>query len=295
MYDPIRYVMDSGGKRVRPASLIFVAQAYGASETDAMPAALAVEIFHNFTLVHDDIMDRSNIRRGRDTVHVKWDEATAILAGDLMLGLSYELLTEAAIADLRAAMEIYNRMVEKLCVGQRLDMHFETTVEVSVDDYVQMIDGKTAALLSACFELGAVVGGAPTSDVLALADAGRFAGRAFQIQDDLLDLTADSDDWGKPVGGDLVNGKRTFLTLRAIERAEGDEEKWFADILDRGLSEDEISEARDRMEHLGVLDDAREAVSEYTQCASDAMTVLPDGPATTDLFALLKRLQRRSH
>lgn len=295
MYDPIRYVLNGGGKRARPILLSLVAQAYGATEAEAMPAALAVEVFHNFTLVHDDIMDRSQTRRGREAVHVKWDEGTAILVGDLMLGLSYKLLTRAETADLRSAMEVYNRMVEELCVGQRLDTHFETSTDVRVDDYIRMIDGKTAALLSACFELGAVVGGAPDSDVLALADAGRYAGRAFQIQDDLLDLTADTEDWGKPVGGDLINGKRTFLTLRAIERAEADEKKWLARVLDGGLPEHDVAEARDRMERIGVLDDARDAVSEYTQYAFDAMAVLPAGPATDDLFTLLKRLQRRSH
>ena len=295
MYAPVRYVLDGGGKRARPILLSLVAQAYGATEEDAMPAALAVEIFHNFTLVHDDIMDRSETRRGREAVHVKWDEGTAILVGDLMLGLSYEFLTGAETADLRSVMEIYNGMVEELCVGQRLDTHFETSTDVSVDDYVRMIDGKTAALLSACFELGAVVAGAPDTDVLALADAGRFAGRAFQIQDDLLDLTADSEDWGKPIGGDLVNGKRTYLTLRAIERAEGDEEEWFARVLNGGLPESDVQEARERMERLGVLDDAREAVDEYTQFAFDAMGVLPDGPAADDLSVLLQRLQRRSH
>lgn len=295
MYDPIRYVLDGGGKRARPVLLSLVAQAYGASEEEAMSPALAVEVFHNFTLVHDDIMDRSDTRRGRPAVHVKWDEGTAILAGDLMLGLSYELLTKPETVNVRSVLDIYNRMVEQLCIGQRLDTHFETEKEVSVDDYLGMIDGKTAALLSACFEIGAVVGGAPDSDVLALADAGRFTGRAFQIQDDVLDLTADSDDWGKPVGGDLVNGKRTFLTLRAIERAAESEKRWFERILDGGIAQDEVPEARDRMERLGVIDDAKDAVETYTEYAFDAITVLPEGTFADAVIAMLSRLQRRSH
>ena len=260
-----------------------------------MSPALAVEVFHNFTLVHDEMMDRSDTRRGRPAVHVKWDEGTAILAGDLMLGLSYELLTKPETVNVRSVLGIYNRMVEQLCIGQRLDTHFETEKEVSVDDYLGMIDGKTAALLSACFEIGAVVGGAPDSDVLALADAGRFTGRAFQIQDDVLDLTADSDDWGKPVGGDLVNGKRTFLTLRAIERAEESEKRWFERILDGGISQDEVPEARDRMERLGVIDDAKEAVETYTEYAFDAISVLPEGTFADAAIAMLSRLQSRSY
>lgn len=295
MYDPIRYVLDGGGKRARPVLLSLVAQAYGASEAEAMSPAMAVEVFHNFTLVHDDIMDRSGTRRGQPAVHVKWDEGTAILAGDLMLGLSYELLTKPETVDVRALLDIYNRMVEQLCIGQRLDTHFETENEVSVDDYLGMIDGKTAALLSACFEIGAVVGGAPDSDVLALADAGRFTGRAFQIQDDVLDLTAESDDWGKPVGGDLLNGKRTYLTLRAIERASGSEKRWFERILDGGITQEEVPEARDRMERLGVVDDAKGAVETYTEHAFDALSVLPEGTYADAVTAMLSRLQRRSH
>ena len=220
LYDPIAYVVEGGGKRVRPTLLLLVAEAYGCSVDRALPAALAVEVFHNFTLVHDDIMDEADERRGRPTVHVKWDVGTAILVGDMMMGLSYDLLGQVEGGDADALYDVYHPMVEQLCSGQALDAHFEDQSQVSVEAYVEMIDGKTAALLSAAFELGALVGGAPPAAQRDLRSAGQLVGRAFQIQDDLLDLTADGDDWGKAVGGDLVTGKKTFLTLRALERAE---------------------------------------------------------------------------
>jgi geranylgeranyl diphosphate synthase type II len=295
MYDPIRYVLRGGGKRVRPVMLLLVASAYGADRDDVLPVALAVEVFHNFTLVHDDIMDAAEERRGRAAVHVKWDEGTAILAGDLMLALSYELLTQPETLDARALLSVYNAMVEKLCVGQRLDTHFETRTDVSVDDYLDMIDGKTAALLSACFQLGAIAGGAPDEHAAALAEAGRTAGRAFQIQDDLLDVTASSEHWGKAVGGDLQNGKRTYVTLKALEAAEGEEKEWFARLLDGGIPASDVDEARERMQRLGVFDDARAAVEAYTDRAFDGLRVLPDSDASKHLHWLLEKLQARSH
>lgn len=295
MYDPIRYVLESGGKRVRPTLLALIAGAYGADLDDAMPAALAVEVFHNFTLVHDDIMDGAAERRGRPAVHAKWSEGTAILTGDLMLSLSYELLTQLEDVDLRAVFDVYNAMVERLCVGQRLDTDFETRLDVTVSDYVDMIDGKTGALLACGFELGALVGEADAPDRNALAEAGRLVGRAFQVQDDLLDLVADDDDWGKDVGGDLKNGKRTLLTLGALERSTGEEHDWFARLLDGGLPAADVPEARERMDRLGVLDDARAAVSRYTADALDRLDVLPDSPSADAVRWMLRRLEARSH
>ena len=219
LYDPVRFVLEARGKRLRPAVVVLAAEAFGALPETALPAALAAEVFHAFTLVHDDIMDHSDERRGRPTVHVRWDEPTAVLAGDFLMGLAYDLLDRAE-TDRRAPVQAaWHRMMRRLCEGQAMDKAFETAADVSVADYLAMIDGKTAALLACCFELGARLGGAPDPAARALHDAGLDLGRAFQIQDDLLDLTADSDDWGKPIGGDLLEGKRTFLLLTALERA----------------------------------------------------------------------------
>ena len=296
LYEPVQYVLEGGGKRVRPTMLLLVAEAYGASVERVLPAALAVEVFHNFTLVHDDIMDEAEERRARPTVHVKWDVGTAILAGDLMMGLSYDLLGRAENGDDGALYDVYHPMVENLCRGQALDASFETQEAVSVEAYLDMIDGKTAALLSAAFELGGVVGGASPSARESLRAAGRSVGRAFQIQDDLLDLTADSDAWGKAVGGDLVGGKKTFLTLRALERADGAEHDWFARIVtDGGLPPDDVPEARERMERLGVFADAEAAVSRYVAEAHEALAVLPDGPPADALRWLIDQMEDRQH
>lgn len=295
LYAPVEYVLRGGGKRLRPVLVLLVAEAFGTSPARALPAALAVEVFHNFTLVHDDIMDRAEERRGRPTVHVRWDANTAILTGDLMMGLSYRLLSDLDGVDPRAVFQAYHPMVEELCRGQSLDDAFEARDDVTVEAYLDMINGKTGALLAAVLELGAIVGHAPDADRRTLHQAGLDLGRAFQIQDDLLDVVAESDDWGKAIGGDLVVGKRTFLTLHALEHASGAEYDWFARLLDDGLPPEDVPEARDRMERLGVFEAARDAVAQYTAAARNGLSVLPDGPATDALAWLINRMEHRSH
>lgn len=296
LYEAVGHVLRAGGKRVRPLLLLLVAKSYGTPVDRALPAALAVEVFHNFTLVHDDLMDEDEERRGGATVHEKWDPGTAILTGDLMMGLSYELLGQVKGTDVEALYSIYHPMVEHLCVGQALDASFEDEEAVAVEAYLDMIDRKTGALLSAAFELGGVIGGAPASEHERLAAAGRLVGRAFQIQDDLLDLTASDEEWGRGVGGDLVAGKKTFLTLRALERAEGAEYDWFARLgTDGGLPPEDVSEARDRMARLGVFDEAREAVRSYTEQARTRLSGLPETAAAEILHWVLDRLKARDY
>lgn len=296
LYEPVRYVLSGGGKRLRPVLLLLVADAYGADVDDALPAALAVEVFHNFTLVHDDIMDEAPERRGRPTVHTRWDTGTAILTGDLLMGLSYKLLSRLDARTARAAHAVYHPMVEKLCAGQALDADFETRRNVSVEEYLSMIDGKTGALIATVFELGGVVGGASDGDCDALRAAGQHVGRAFQIQDDLLDLTADHDEWGKAVGGDLMVGKKTFLTLRTLELADGDDRRWFGRLLtDGGLPADDVPEARERMAALGVFDEARDAVARYTDAARARLACLPDTSASATIHDLLDTMEARTH
>ena len=295
LYEPVRYVLSGGGKRVRPALVLLAAEAWGgaAARDRALPAALAVETFHNFTLVHDDIMDHAATRRGRPTVHERWDEPTAVLAGDLLMGLSYELLGRTQGADVGALLASFSRMVRALCEGQSLDLAFETRADVTVGDYLDMIDRKTGALLELALELGGVVGGADADAVAALRRAGQLLGRAFQIQDDLLDLTAEDAGWGKTIGGDLIEGKKAYLALRAVEVAEGDERAWLARATDGGLPAHDVAEARDRMARLGVLDDAARAVADSSAQGGAALDVLPDGPAADALRALAQALATR--
>jgi geranylgeranyl diphosphate synthase type II len=276
LYEPVRYVLRGGGKRLRPILLLLVAEAFEAEPEDALPVALAVEVFHNFTLVHDDVMDGADQRRGRPAVHRRWDTGTALLTGDLLLARAYDLLAEAGEttgADLAPLMRPFRRMARRLCEGQALDKTFETREAVSVEAYLDMIDGKTGALLGAAFELGGRCGGASPERAEALREAGAALGRAFQIQDDLLDLTADSERWGKPVGGDLREGKKTFLLLRARERVSeddvsGDARALFERAAADGLAPDEIDDARRHMDQLGVLGDARRAVARHTDAAT---------------------------
>lgn len=296
LYEPVRYVLQASGKRVRPVLLLLTAEALGADRVRAMPAALAVEVFHNFTLVHDDIMDHAPTRRGRPTVHARWDESTAILCGDYLVALSYDLLARVDAPHLPALFGAYFRMVRHLCEGQALDKEFESRADVTVEEYFQMIYRKTGALIETSFELGGWIAGADADTRDALRSVGRHVGRAFQIQDDLLDLVADDARWGKIVGGDLQEAKKTYLLLRALEVAEGADRAWFRRIVDeRGLPESEIGEARARMERLGVLDEARTAVVEHSEAALAGLGVLPESPARATLHHLIARLQHRLH
>ncbi len=294
LYEPVRYVLDGGGKRLRPALLLLAAEVFEVPTERALPAALAVEVFHNFTLVHDDIMDHAEERRGRPSVHVLWDESTAILAGDLMMGMAYDLLAQTETDRLADLVRVFHRMVARLCEGQALDEQFETETEVTVPRYLDMIDRKTGALLEAVLTIGGLIGGANDDEVATLAEAGHAFGRAFQIQDDLLDLTADDAQWGKTIGGDLMEGKKTFLLLRALERADGDEHAWFHRIAtDGGLPEADIPEARRRMDALGVLAEARDEVLRHYDSGERAVRALPAGSGRDGLLWIAGRMARR--
>ncbi len=297
LYEPVRYVLRNGGKRLRPILLLVSNRIFGGDDEDAIPAALAVEVFHNFTLVHDDIMDHADERRGRPTVHVKWDESTAILAGDYLMGLAYDLLARSrAKESISLLIGRFQRMTAQLCEGQTLDKEFETRTDVTVDEYLQMVDRKTGALLQASLEVGGMIGGADADAQIALGEIGRNAGRAFQIKDDLLDLTADDHRWGKMIGGDLIEGKKTYLLLRAIERTKGSEREWFMRIVhDRGLSQEDVSEARERMERSGVLEEARAEIQRYSRQAAECTERLGSSPAVAMLDLLLGRMQERLH
>ncbi len=296
LYAPARYVLSGGGKRLRPVLLLLTAEAFGARRQDAMPAALAVEVFHNFTLVHDDIMDNAATRRGNPTIHTKWDESTAILSGDYLMGLSYKLLAETPAGNQAAMQRVYHRMVQLLCEGQALDKAFETRSDVTVDEYIRMIDGKTAALLEAVFELGGLIGGCDAAAQEKLQLLGRAVGRAFQIQDDLLDITASTAKWGKKIGGDLIEGKKTYLLLRALESENEVMRAFFEKIvIHNGLAEDKIPKAKQLLEENGILNDAKEAVLHHTSIAQDCMQVLGDSEAAATVRWLLDAMQTRLH
>lgn len=220
LYAPVAYFMTLGGKRLRPLLALMGCEMFGRPAEAALPAAMAVEVFHNFSLVHDDIMDEAPLRRGMPTVHEKYSANTAILSGDAMLIESYHFLCQSpADASLSRLMHIFNQTALEVCEGQAADMDFETRDDVSLPEYLRMIEQKTAALIGGALALGAVIGGAGEEDTAHLDAFGRNIGIAFQIQDDLLDTYGDPAKFGKQVGGDILQNKKTLLVLRTLEMA----------------------------------------------------------------------------
>ena len=223
LYEPIRYILSLGGKRLRPVLTLMTCQLFDKEFEKALYPALGVEVFHNFTLLHDDIMDNAPIRRGKQTVHEKWDTNVAILSGDVMLIRAYDLLLKTSQSDIGKVLSKFNKCAAEVCEGQQYDMNFETRYSVSEAEYLEMIKLKTAVLLGFAIELGAMIGGAEEKICNQLYDFGINIGMGFQLKDDLLDVYADSAKFGKLVGGDIISNKKTYLLIKAIELADGQE------------------------------------------------------------------------
>ena len=221
LYDPVDYILRLGGKRMRPVLLLLAYGMYGDDWKAALPAALSIEVFHNFTLVHDDIMDAAALRRGQPTVHEKYGQNVAILSGDVMLIRAYEYLASAANTSeqLAVVLKIFNETAIGVCEGQQMDMNFETRMDVSIEEYLRMIELKTAVLLKGATEIGAVLGGATLDEARKVGEYARSVGIAFQLQDDILDTYGDPTKFGKTVGGDIIQNKKTYLMLSAFEQA----------------------------------------------------------------------------
>lgn len=232
LYGPIGYILGLGGKRLRPVLTLLGCELFGGRPQKAMGAALAVEAFHNFSLVHDDIMDQAPLRRGQATVHEKWDVNTGILSGDALLIQAYRFLEDYPPALHHALSSLFSTTALQVCQGQQYDMEFETRQEVSIGDYLRMIEYKTAVLVAAALKMGAMVAGAPKGDADALYGFGLNLGIAFQIQDDYLDLFGDPKTFGKQLGGDVLENKKTFLYLKALEGCEPSQREellgWYA-------------------------------------------------------------------
>lgn len=223
LFAPIDYTLRLGGKRLRPLLCCVAAATFSPEWQRALPAAAALEIFHNFTLLHDDLMDRSPLRRGQETVFRHWGDNTAILSGDAMSIEAYASLAEIEEkALLGVIVPLFSQMALEVCIGQQLDMEFETRSEVRPEEYMEMIRLKTSVLLGASLQIGALIGGAQPADALRLYEAGVQLGLAFQIQDDLLDVYGDEQTFGKPIGGDIIHAKKTLLLLYTLEQLQGD-------------------------------------------------------------------------
>lgn len=233
LYDPVRYILSLGGKRMRPSLALMACSVFSDAVHRAIKPALAFEIFHNFTLLHDDLMDNSGLRRGKKTVHEKWNANIAILSGDAMSILSYRILSEVDDKYLKELLQLFNTTALQVCEGQQWDMNFESRMDVSVDEYMKMIERKTAVLVAACLKAGAITGGSEMIEWDLMYEFGRNLGIAFQLRDDYLDVYGDSAVFGKKIGNDIVTNKKTFLLIKALELSRGKTHKELASWLKR--------------------------------------------------------------
>ena len=225
LYDPIEYVLGLGGKRLRPVLMLLAYNLYKEDVERIFPQAAGIETYHNFTLLHDDLMDNADMRRGKPTVHKKWDENTAILSGDAMLILAYQFMMQDCPTEyMKEVMDVFGRTALEVCEGQQWDMEFETRTDVTVDEYIEMIRLKTSVLLSGALKIGAILGGASAEDARLLYDFGIKMGLAFQLQDDYLDVYGDPAVFGKKIGGDILCNKKTFMLITAFAHA-GEEDR----------------------------------------------------------------------
>jgi geranylgeranyl diphosphate synthase type II len=266
LYDPAQYILGIGGKRIRPVCVLMGNQLFNDIDPDAYHAATAIELFHNFSLIHDDIMDKAPIRRGMATVHSKYGESTALLAGDVMFVKAYEYLNKIKPAQLQKVLFLFNNTASAVCEGQQMDMDFEKMEPVGMDDYVNMITLKTSVLLAASLKLGAILGGAGEGNQNHLYGFGKNLGIAFQVQDDYLDAFGDPKKFGKKVGGDILANKKTFLMIHAFETAKPNQLKELKELI-KNNSTDKVEKVLQIFRDCKVDDWARELKNKYLQTA----------------------------
>lgn len=277
LYEPCEYSITGGGKRIRPFLVLISAKASGGIYNQVYNAAIAVELFHNFTLVHDDIMDNSDLRRGRLTVHKKFDISTAILTGDNLIALAYENLLKDCKENTKDIVSTFTRGIIEVCEGQSLDKEFELRDDVKIDEYKIMIYKKTAALLQMSCSIGAKICKADKSFINIVENYGKNLGMAFQIQDDLLDIIGEEKKLGKRIGSDLIEGKKTYLFLRALEKADGtDKKKLIKVIKNKGIQPEEVDLYRTIYYKYNILEDAKNEIIRYTNLALKNLSKLPD-------------------
>lgn len=266
LYDPITYILSLGGKRIRPVLTLVTTEIFGSDLKLALPAALALEVFHNSTLVHDDIIDDDPIRRGQPTVHKKWDYNTAILSGDAMLILTYQYLESYKPALAMNLIKAINKMAIEVCEGQRWDVDFETRQDVTVSEYLKMIEYKTAALIATSLKTGAIIAQTSKENCDLIYDFGINLGLAFQLQDDLLDIFGDTPTFGRRLGGDIISNKKTYLYLKALELLASPEKEqliaWYALRLDNNKKK--IKAVTELFVNSGVAKATQEAIGQYT-------------------------------
>lgn len=273
LYEPIHYILGLGGKRIRPVLTIMSAEIFDVSYKKALPAALAVEIFHNFSLVHDDIMDDAPLRRGNTTVHEKWNMNTAILSGDAMLILAYQYFEFYEPKIFRKLAKLFSKMALRVCEGQQMDVDFETRQDMTISEYMKMIEYKTAVLLAVAMKMGAIIAEAATENTDLIYDFGLNLGLAFQLQDDYLDAFGNPETFGKQLGGDIIENKKTYLYLKAMEFASEADKQKLADLFLTQIEDNtaKITQVKEIFVNSGAATATKKAIEEYTFMAFDLL------------------------
>jgi len=273
LYEPIDYILSLGGKRMRPILTLMTAEVFDADYAKALPAAMAVEVFHNFSLVHDDIMDDAPLRRGSPTVHEKWNLNTGILSGDAMLILAYQYFEQYEPTVFRDLAKLFSKTALEVCEGQQWDVDFETRNDVTVPEYLKMIEYKTAVLVAAAMKMGAIIANTSAENANLIYDFGLHLGLAFQLQDDYLDAFGDPETFGKQVGGDIIENKKTYLYLKAVEFSDAKQAQHLNDLFAVHPDENEgkINKVKAIFDSTGASKATQEAIMEYTLKAFETL------------------------
>lgn len=276
LYKPIEYILTLGGKRLRPILVLIGADVFGKDPENALDAALALEVFHNFTLLHDDIMDAAPLRRNKQTVHQKWNVNTAILSGDAMLILSYKLLESYKGATYKKLMCLFNETALQVCEGQQHDIDFEKLAEVSEAAYIEMIRLKTSVLVAAALKMGAIIADAHKDDAQKMYDFGLHLGIAFQLQDDYLDVYGNPETFGKQVGGDIIENKKTYLYIQALKKGTEKDKKTLLELYASSLknNDQKINQVKEIFKTTGADIETKNAIKSYTEKAFSILETL---------------------
>lgn len=293
LFDPITYTLSLGGKRIRPALALMACDLFGGKNEDVLQPALGLEVFHNFTLLHDDLMDEADRRRDKPTVHKLWNPNVAILSGDAMLICAYQLVAKA---NDKAILELFSRTALEICAGQQYDMEFESRSDVTEEEYLEMIRLKTAVLLACALKVGAMIGGASTADADALYDYGIHIGLAFQLQDDLLDVYGDPKTFGKNIGGDILCNKKTFLLINALSVASEEQRQVMEDWMARKTYDalEKIAAFTNLYNELSIRDLTERRIEGYYRMANEDLARLSIAPETLSVLkGTCDRLMKR--
>lgn len=301
LHDASKHIIKAGGKKIRPSLVLLSAESVGGRMEGAYKTAAAVELIHTFSLIHDDIMDEDEMRRGMPSVHTLWGQSMAILAGDILFSLAFELIAQTHNENIpsRRVIKALNTVVDaciKICEGQAYDMGFEGKLDVNESEYLNMIYKKTAALIAAATKAGAILGGGSEKQVEALSEYGRLIGMAFQIQDDYLDVVSDAEKLGKPVGSDIAEGKMTLMVVHTLSQASADDKQTLISILENNSNEtEEIQKAINIFTNYGSINYARDIALESVENAKKLLDVVDDSPAKEALYLLADFMLQRSH